>query len=186
MGYSYQIRDQNGLYFFTFQVVGWADVFSRKEYRDIVLDSFDYCRSAKGLEIFAYVIMTNHVHAIMRSKNGKLSDTIRDFKKFTSKKILNQVSSNRKESRKEWLEMIFKYHAKFNKRAGDVQFWTAAADRHENHAVELSSNQMIDSRFEYIHDNPVRAGWVERQEDYIYSSASNYALGRGLIEVDMI
>ena len=79
------------------------------------------------------------------------------------------------------LEMIFKYHAKFNKRAEDLQFWT-----HENHAVELSTNEMIDSRLEYIHENPVRAGWVEKAEDYMYSSARNYADLPGLIDVDFI
>jgi REP element-mobilizing transposase RayT len=70
MGESYQIRDQSRVYFFTFQVVGWADIFSRKIYRDIVLDSFKYCREKKGLLLFAYVIMTNHVHAIMQSKSS--------------------------------------------------------------------------------------------------------------------
>jgi REP element-mobilizing transposase RayT len=169
MGESYQIRDQSRVYFFTFQVVGWADIFSRKIYRDIVLDSFKYCREKKGLLLFAYVIMTNHVHAIMQSKLGDLSGVVRDFKKHTSKQILKEVRENKKESRKEWLEMIFQYHAKYNKRNEHIQFWT-----HENHAVELSSNEMIDSRVDYIHKNPVRAGWVEKDEDYLYSSARNY------------
>jgi hypothetical protein len=47
--------------------------------------------------------------------------------------------------------MIFKYHAKFNKRVEKFQFWT-----HENHAVELTSNEMIESIVNYIHQNPVR------------------------------
>ena len=66
--------------------------------------------------MFAYVIMSNHVHAILQSKNDDLSGTIRDFKKFTSKAILKELKVNPQESRKEWLEMIFRYHAKFNKR----------------------------------------------------------------------
>jgi len=181
MGEAYQIRDQEGLYFFTFQVVGWADIFSRQIYRDIILDSFTFCRQNNGLELFAYVIMTNHVHAIMSSKLGKLSDLVRDLKKHTSKQILKEVSSNPKESRKEWLEMVFQYHAKYNKRAREKQFWT-----HKNHAVELSTNEMIDSRLNYIHDNPVRAGWVEKPEDYLYSSARNYAGMESLIKIDMI
>lgn len=79
MGNAYQIHDQSALYFLTFQVVGWADVFSRKDYRDIILDSFEFCRKNKGMELYAYVIMTNHVHCMMRSKNEKLSDLVRDF-----------------------------------------------------------------------------------------------------------
>ncbi len=181
MGSSYQIQDQTQAYFFTFQVVGWADVFSRKIYRDIVLESFDYCRKSKGMILFAYVIMTNHIHAIMQSKDGDLSGLVRDFKKFTSKKILKEIHESTQESRKEWLEMVFEYHAKYNKRVNDKQLWT-----HENHAVELSDNEMIDVKLEYIHQNPVKAGWVENADEYIYSSARNYAGLPGLIEMDMI
>ncbi len=181
MGASYQINDQTRPYFFTFQVVGWADVFSRKIYRDMVLMSFDYCRNTKGMNLFAYVIMTNHIHAIIQSKNNDLSGLVRDFKKFTSKSILNEIHNSGQESRREWLEMIFEYHAKFNKRAEERQLWT-----HENHAIELSDNQMIDSRLEYIHQNPVRAGWVDNAYDYLFSSVRNYSGLPGIIEVDLI
>ena len=181
MGDSYQIRDQEGLYFPTCQVVGWVDIFSRRIYRDIVVDSLAYCRAQKGLEVFAYVIMTNHVHMIVRSSTGSLSDVIRDFKRFTSNKIMAEVESNDRESRKEWLEMVFKYHAKYNSRVNDKQFWT-----HENHAIELVDNKMVDSRVDYIHTNPVRAGWVENAEDYLYSSARNYAGRKGQLGIDLI
>ena len=77
-----------------------------------------------------------------------------DLKKHTSRQILDIVKTNNKESRKEWLEMIFKYHAKFNKRAGDMQLWT-----HENHAVELGTNEMIETRLDYL---PVRSGGYSR------------------------
>ena len=116
MGEAYQIKNQQALFFLTFQVVGWADVFSRQIYRDIMLESLEYSRKNKDLELFAYVIMTNHVHAIMRSKKGDLSGLVRDIKKFTSKQILNEISKNPKESRKEWLGMIFRYHAKYIRR----------------------------------------------------------------------
>ncbi len=170
MGDSYQIKDQEGLYFLTFQVVGWVDIFSRKVYRDIVIGSLDYCRKNKGLHIYSYVIMTNHLHIIVQSETSSLSDTIRDFKRYTSNRIMNEVECNPGESRKEWLEMVFKYHAKYNGRVNEKQFWT-----HENHAVELTDNSIVDSKLDYIHANPVRAGWVENSEDYLYSSARNYS-----------
>lgn len=75
--------------------------------------------------------------------------------------------------------MIFGYHAEFNKRSGDLQFWT-----YENPAIELYGPEMIESRMGYIHENPVRAGLVENAEDYLYSSARNYSGLKGLIEVD--
>lgn len=170
MSDGYQIKNQEAAHFLTVQIVGWADVFSRKIYRDIVIESLAYCRAHKGLEIFAYVIMTNHIHLICRSKKGDLSGVIRDFKKFTSKEIMKAITTHPEESRKEWLEMIFKYHAKFNQRSGDKQLWT-----HENHAVEIDNQDTFNSRLNYIHENPVRAGWVEHAEDYLYSSARNYA-----------
>lgn len=181
MGDSYQIKDQEGLYFLTFQVVGWVDIFSRQIYRDMIIDSLDYCRKNKGLQIYAYVIMTNHIHVIVRSRVGLLSNTVRDFKRFTSVKIMNEVSDNVRESRKGWMTMVFEYYARFNNKASRRQFWT-----HENHAVELTSNQMIDSRVDYIHNNPVRAGWVGSAEHYLYSSAGSYCNLPGKLEIDFI
>ncbi len=121
MGEAYQIRDQDRAYFLTFQVVGWADIFSRKIYSNIIIDSLNYCRAKKGLRLYAYVIMTNHVHAVMQSKNSDLSGLVRDFKKFTSKQVLNEVNTNIQESRKDWLKMVFEYHAKYNKRTRGIQ-----------------------------------------------------------------
>ncbi len=178
---GYQIKDQGATYFLTFQVVGWVDIFSRKVYRDIVIESMKYCKDHKALIIHAYVIMTNHVHLIVRCRNEKLSDTVRDMKRFIANSILKEIQESGQESRQEWMNIVFEYHARFNKRVKKKQFWT-----HENHAVELATNEMLDSRLEYIHQNPVRAGWVMNAEDYLYSSARNYAGLDHLLEIDMI
>ena len=123
--------------------------------------------------------MSNHIHCIL-STVFNLSDIVRDFKKHTSKEIIKTIETE-KESRREWLMMIFEYHAKFNNRVKEYQFWT-----HENHAVELTSNEMIDSRLDYIHQNPVRAGLVEKEADYLYSSARNYNELSKFIAIDKI
>ena len=114
MSTGYQIKDQEALYFMTFQVVDWIDIFSRKIYKDIIIDSFKYSIENKGLQIFSYVIMTNHVHLIAKSSNGKLSENIRDIKKFTSRKIIETILSIR-ESRKKWLLNSFKFNASHHK-----------------------------------------------------------------------
>ena len=176
---GYQIKNQNAPHFLTFQVVGWADIFTGKIYRDIVIDSFNYCIQHKGLKLHAYVIMSNHVHCIA-STALNLSDIVRDFKKFTSKTILQTLETTT-ESRKEWLQMIFRYHAKYNKKVNDYQLWT-----HENHAIELTDNKIMDSKLDYIHQNPVRAGIVENQADYLYSSAGNYQGINRLLPIDAI
>ena len=124
MGEAYQIKDQDMHYFLTFQVVAWADVFSRKVYRDFMLENLTYCRNEKGLYLYGYVFMSNHIHLVVQQKEGKLSEWVRDFKKFTSQKLLKLILENPQESKREWLQMIFEYHAKFNKRSMDFQFWT--------------------------------------------------------------
>jgi len=107
--------------------------------------------------------MTNHIHLVVQQKDGKLSDWVRNFKKCRSKKLLKMVLQNLQESRREWLKIIFEYYAEFNKRSGDMQFWT-----HESHVIELLLPDMIESRMKYIHENPVRAGIVENVEEYLY------------------
>ena len=168
MSTAYKISDKTGLYFLTFQIVGWVDLFTRKIYRDIAIESFKYCQEQKGLELFAFVIMSNHIHLMARSKTGDLSGTIRDFKNHTSKKFLEIVSENI-ESRRDWIKMVFEFHGRF-KNKQTFQVWT-----HENHAELIYSQKFIEQKINYIHNNPVRAGIVEKPEDYMYSSARNYA-----------
>ncbi len=79
MAYEYRIKDQYGLYFITSTVHQWVDVFTRKDYIDILLDSLRFCQQEKGLKIYAWVIMTNHIHLIVQSDKVPLSDIIRDF-----------------------------------------------------------------------------------------------------------
>ena len=65
MSTKYKFRDDNELYFVSFATVNWIDVFSRQAYRDIFLESLVYCQENKGMELYAYCIMTNHVHLII-------------------------------------------------------------------------------------------------------------------------
>lgn len=180
MSTGYQIKDQEGLYYLTFQVVDWVDIFTRQAYRDIVIDSFRYSIENKGFQLFAYVIMSNHIHLIANSTEGKLSDALRDIKKFTSKKIIEAIQTI-PESRREWLLNRFEFRAKQHSRNKNFQLWT-----HENHAIYLYSPEFIAQKLEYLHQNPVRAGIVANAEDYIYSSARNYAELDSILEIELI
>ena len=82
---GYLIRNQTLPHFITATVVDWIDIFTRQTYRDSVIESLDYCIKNKGMILYGYVIMSNHIHLIIQSEDGKLSDLIRDFKKFTAK-----------------------------------------------------------------------------------------------------
>ncbi len=86
---GYQIRDQHAVYFITFSVIEWVDIFSRSIYSDIVVESLAFCQKNKGLNIHAWCIMSNHLHLIVSTKlSFALSDVLRDFKKFTSNQII--------------------------------------------------------------------------------------------------
>ena len=187
MSTGYQIEDQTALYYLTLQVVDWIDIFTRPIYRDIIIDSLRFCQQKKGLQIFGYVIMSNHIHLIANSTDGHLSETLRDFKKYTAKTIIRAIIEGN-ESRKDWLLNRFGFNAQqhnlsrsIGSRNEHYQVWT-----HENHAVILYSNDFIREKLEYLHNNPVRARIVEKPEDYLYSSARNYADSEGLLEVAFI
>jgi REP element-mobilizing transposase RayT len=178
---GYKIRNQEGVYYLTFTVINWIDVFTRKRYKDILIDSLIYCQKEKGLQVYAYVIMSNHLHCVLSSKENKLSDTIRDFKTHTSKKIIASIQTEEGESRKDWMLAQFKDKGLNNKRNKKYQFW-----KQDNHPIELYSNYFIDQKVEYIHNNPVEAGIVEKPEEYIYSSAKNYCGEQGLLKIERI
>ena len=99
---------------------------------------------------------------------------MRDYKKFTSKAVLKAISENPRESRKEWLLRQFKTPE-------GSRFW-----RSDNKPVELWSNKVIDEKINYIHQKPVEEGLVFRAEDYMYSSAIDYAGGKGMLDVVII
>jgi len=180
MGDKYGIRDNESIYFSTFTVVDWIDVFTRKDYRDLVLENLAYCRLNKGLKLHGYVIMSNHIHMVVSSKEGfELASTMRDLKTYLSKQIVKAILNNPKESRQGWMIEKFKWHRSHHKQ--QYQFWQMG-----NHSISLYDNKMIDTKLDYIHQNPVRAGLVDSPQDWNYSSSRNYILGKGIIEIDEI
>ena len=175
MSKKYKFHNHEATYFISFAVQGWADVFTRNEYKNIVVESLKYCQQNKGLEIFAWCIMTNHLHLIVRAKETYvLPDIMRDFKKYTAKSILTAILENNQESRNEWLIEQFKTE-KGNR------FW-----QEENHPIELWSGTVIMQKLHYLHQNPVEAGIVFKAEDYVYSSARDYAGEKGLLDIILI
>ena len=180
---GYIIRNQYAIHFITFSVIQWIDIFTRKVYADIVIDSLKYCKANKGLKIYAWCIMSNHLHLIVSTdENYMVSDVIRDFKKFTSVSILAELKNSTTESRKNWMLWIFKKAGEGNNRNKDYQFW-----QQDNHPIECNTNEILETRLIYLHQNPVRAGLVRYEQYYVYSSGIDYyADGKGLIEIDFV
>ena len=178
MSRNYKFHNPEGLYFVSFAVVGWLDVFTRNEYKDLVLESLAFCQNNKGMEVHAWCIMTNHVHLIFRSIKGQQPELLLgDLKRFTSRNVIKAVQENPRESRKEFLLDSFKKEAAKSSNTTNYQFW-----RHDNKPIELWSNEVIQQKIDYIHNNPVEEGIVFRPEDYKYSSASDYAGVKGILD----
>ena len=90
-------------YFITLSVIGWIDLFTRKEICEIVIKNLRYCQDKRGVDIFSYVIMFSHIHMIARKSDGNLNEVIRDFKSYSAKEIIEFIKKDLAESRKEWL-----------------------------------------------------------------------------------
>jgi len=163
---GYKIRNKAAIHFVTFAVVvpmaiGRVDVFTRKEYRDIILESIRHCQNKRRLLLHCWCIMSNHLHLIASAKNHDLSGILRDFKKFTSKKIIKAIQGNLHESRREWMLRIFLEQGEKNSRNETYQFW-----RQDNQPQEVYSPSFAFQKINYIHNNPVEAGIVEKPEHY--------------------
>ncbi|WP_237144163.1 transposase [Pontibacter pamirensis] len=98
--------------------------------------------------------MTNHVHLICSAPS--LPNVMRDLKKYTARFLVEAIKSNPRESRKNWLLWMFKKAAEKSASHGEYQFWQPGG-----HQVELNDNELMEQRLEYLHQNPVKAGFVE-------------------------
>ncbi|MCX6182092.1 MAG: transposase [Bacteroidetes bacterium] len=174
---KYKISNPEGIYFITFSVVGWIDVFTRDRYREIFTNSLNYCTEKKGLILYGWVLMSNHVHFMCKAEKGNLSDILRDLKRHTSKTILKSIEEEI-ESRSKWMLYLFKEAGAKNSNNKEFQFW-----QQDNHPIQLSSNEMIDQRLDYIHNNPVTNGIVSEAQHYVYSSAIDYYGEKGMVEI---
>ena len=108
MSTKYKIRNQEAMHFISFATVEWMDVFTRPLYKKVIIESLKYCQEKKGMILYAWCLMTNHMHMIL-STEGKNNQEIitKDFKKYTSKKCLDLIKTNNSESRRNWMLWMF-------------------------------------------------------------------------------
>ena len=160
-------ENENLTHFLTITIIEWIDIFTKPEYSQIIIDSLKYCQKNKGLLLYEYVIMTNHIHLIARAKEKyKLSQIISDFKKHTTREILKEL---KKDNRKYILNLI---NNSFSKKKGyDNQTW-----QRENYPELIESEKFYIQKANYIYNNPVKKEYVVNPENWFYSSARNRIL----------
>ena len=189
MSQAFKIDKQDGAYFLTYTTVGWVDLFIRDSYKQFITESLNFCIKERGLQIYSYVIMPSHLHMIASAKNNNLSTVIGSFKKYTSRELIKMIKTL-PESRRECLPAlrlqagllpIFKTAGENNPRNKKFQIW-----QQNNHAEEVYSPKFTLCKIKYIHNNPVEEGIVSKPEDYLYSSAKDYAGMKSPVNVDMI
>lgn len=163
----------------SFAVVYWIDVFTREEYFAILTDSLDYCRKHKGMEIYAWCIMPSHVHLIFRARDNNPSTLLKELKTYTSKQLQKAIAEHKQE-RTEWMLWLMERAGLKNSNVKHRQFW-----QQHNKPIELWSAAVIDQKIDYIHHNPVEAGFVSEPEHWKYSSAIDFSGGKGLLEIDL-
>ncbi|MCB0758536.1 MAG: transposase [Flavobacteriales bacterium] len=174
LGLRSEIRKANvdgALYFVTITVVGWVDVFTRKELAEEMIKQFAWSQKNKGLKLFAYVIMPSHIHFVAYRDEGLMSDLLPDLKSYSAKCLLKLVEDLPNESRRDWLLHMFEFHAKYQPQNEKYMFWQKTS-----HPTELWSDHVIDQKIRYIHMNPVVSNIVTDPEHYWMSSA--YPEGR--------
>ena len=181
MSSKYKFCDPDKLYFVSFAIVYWIDLFIRNEYKDIMLDSWRYCQLHKGLELYGWCIMTSHIHMIIGTETNKPEDIMRDMKRHTSEKLRGAIIKHPGESRREWMLSMMQKAGEENCHNRGFQLW-----QQDNHPILLSTLKIAHQKLDYTHYNPVTSGIVEKPEDYLYSSARNYIGLKGLINVRLL
>lgn len=174
----YSINGIDEFYFCTDTIVGWQYVFTSPEFFEVIIQSFKHCQREKGLNVHAYVIMPNHVHSILSAAKGNLAGIVRDFKRFTSRTITDLLV----EAEKKRTLHYFREVARKAEKGNSFKVW-----KDGSHAEAIISDDFFLQKLNYIHENPVRKGYVDRPEHWTYSSARNYILNdQSIIQLQLL
>ena len=164
-------------YFLTFTIVDWLPVFVKPTFAEIITESLVFCSESKGLKIHGYVIMPNHVHAILSDEtndNQRLHKTICEFRSFTGHKIAAFIDNSYPTS---WSN-ILRNAAETDR---EKRVWQSGW-----HAEAVVNQDFFTQKLSYIHNNPVRAGFVELPEHWLYSSAKFWLFGeKGQVPISL-
>ncbi|MBW6489898.1 MAG: transposase [Lentimicrobium sp.] len=181
MTHNYKIYPGDGAYFVTFTIVKWIKVLKDDSYKHILLDTIRFYQETKGLIVYGYCIMPDHVHMIIQgSYKFSVSEILRDLKKFTSRAIVRKLEEDKPEGYQQILHQFFEARKPL-KRIKNYKVW-----QDKNMAMMTYSNAFTMQKLNYIHNNPVKAGLCQNSWDYEFSSAVNYSGKEGLLKVELL
>ena len=162
----YHAKSPDIPYFVTSTVVAWLPVFTTAERCNILIEALEYCRAHKGLRITAWVILDNHIHAILSASD--LPRVMADWKRHTARAIISQLENEPCE----WLLHLLRTFRAPHKSESEHQFWQEGF-----HPQAIVSDEMMAQKRDYLHRNPVKRGLVAAPEHWRYSSAHEWDEG---------
>jgi putative transposase len=169
--------------YLTFNTVDWVDIFIRPVYKEVITGALNHFISDRGLIVYGWVLMTNHLHLLADCKaNYTLALFERDFKKHTTTEILEAIDLE-PDLRRHWMLQRFEHSSQTLKRIEKFQLWQNCSNPT---LIDFKQVFKLQERILYVHENPVRDKIVARPEDYLYSSATDYAGKKGLVNVTVI
>jgi putative transposase len=173
----YRFVDNDGVYFLTCTVVAWIPALIQPRMAQCVVDNLRYCQKHKGMRIYAYVIMDNHLHFV--AQGAGLTSVIQSFKSYTAHRLVEIAQ----DLGQDWLMSQFRFYKAPHKTTSSFQVWQEGS-----HPQVIESSRVLLQKMEYIHNNPVRRGWVAAPEHWQWSSAAWYAGDRAgaLLQVDEV
>lgn len=170
-------------YFLTLNTVDKIDVFTRPAYKQVIAEALNYFITAQGLTIYAWCLMTSHLHLIIRTKDATAPAYFeRDFKKYTTPAILKTIEMEM-DFRREWMLQHFEEYRKSLQRKEKFHLWQDCCSPLR---IDCSSCNALLDRIAHIHENPVRERIVEQPEAYLFSSARDYTARPGLVRVRVV
>jgi len=168
----YRFGDDHYPHFMTSTVVAWLPIFSTPRFAEIVLDSWRFLQTEREIDILAFVILENHIHWI--AVGPELGKRVGEFKSFTATSILREMKKRKYET----LLQELKFHKLRHKLDQTYQLWQEGS-----HPQLIEAEQVMWQKIEYIHNNPLRRGYIDDTLHWRYSSVRCYAGQSCLMEV---
>lgn len=177
---DHEYTEKEACYFITFQTVDWVDVFIRPVYKQVIVHTLNHFIESRGLVVYAWCLMTNHLHLLAQAKQGYvIADLEKEYKSFTATKILEAIDTE-PGLRKEWMLKRFE---NFGNMLGLIKKYHVWQNCSHPLYIDLKRTDLLIEHFKYIHYNPVRDKIVDMAEEYLYSSARDYAGMKGLVNI---
>lgn len=183
MPHDKPIVPRDACYFLTLNTVDRIDVFVRPAYKEIIVKALNHFVEESAVNIYSWCLMSSHLHLLIgtRQDNGPAYFE-RDFKKYTTPALIKAIDMEA-DLRREWMLQRFEDYSKSLKRLEKMSLWQGCSSPLH---IDTSQPGLLLDRIELIHENPVKEKVVDTPEMYLYSSARDYAGGKGMVKVKVL